>query len=220
MAIPNQPKIYHIVHASNLASIVEDGFLWSDSIMNERGGPPANIGMPGIKSARLAMPVTCHADTCVGQYVPFNFCPRSVMLNIISYANHPNLTYRGGQEPIIHLEADLFEVIGWANANDQRWAFCLGNARAVYATFRSKIEELAMLNWQAIQSKSFRDPDTKEAKQAEFLLEKGFPWHLIERIGYINKSISPTCEVLASITDALKGAAHRPIVDKCNDWYN
>jgi hypothetical protein len=219
MAIPDRPKIYHIVHVNNLASIVSDGYLWSDSKMNQRGGPPANVGMPSIKSARLEMPIGCHPDTFVGQYVPFNFCPRSVMLNIIWYANHPNLEYRDGQGPILHLEADLFKAIDWANENNHRWAFCLGNARAAYASFRSSVGELSEVNWLAVAARDFRNPDIKEAKQAEFLVEKGFPWHLIERIGYLNRSISPTCEVLALITDALKGAAHRPVVENCNDWY-
>ena len=219
MAVPDRPKIYHIVHVNNLASIVGDGYLWSDSEMNKRGGPPANIGMPSIKSARLEMQVGCHPHTFVGQYVPLNFCPRSVMLNIIWYANHPNLVYRGGQGPIIHLEADLFKAIEWAEENNHPWAFCLGNARAAYASFRSSVNELSEINWQAVVARDFRNPDTKEAKQAEFLLKNKFPWDLIERIGYLDKPLLPPSGVLASITDALKGAAHRPVVEKCNDWY-
>jgi hypothetical protein len=142
---PASPKIYHISHVANLAAIVNSGGLFSDAAMVQGGGPPANIGMPNIKHARLTMPVHCHPGTFVGDYVPFNFCPRSVMLNIIWYANHPNLTYRGGQEPILHLEGDLNTVAGWANQNGVRWAFTLANARAVYTSFRASLDHLGDL---------------------------------------------------------------------------
>lgn len=213
MPVPAHPKIYHIVHVDNLASIVSDGYLWSDSNMHKRGGPPTNIGMPSIKAARQSMPVSCHPGTFVGQYVPFNFCPRSVMLNIIWYGNHPNLTYRGGQGPIVHLEADLFETIEWAKYHDHRWAFCLGNARATYASFRASEGELDEINWGAVGARDFRDPDIKEAKQAEFLLKKKFPWHLVERIGVHSPAI------VTRVSQAMQGAAHRPRIEIRREWY-
>ena len=93
--------------------------------------------MSSIKQRRLSLPVKCHPGNCVGDYVPFYFCPRSVMLYLIYRGNHPELTYRGGQGPIIHLEADLSAVVAWANENGRRWAFTLSNAGAVYTQFRS-----------------------------------------------------------------------------------
>ncbi len=53
--------------------------------------------MPEVVSRRRRLPVPCHPGTWVGDYVPFYFCPRSVMLYVISRKNHPSLTYRGGQ---------------------------------------------------------------------------------------------------------------------------
>jgi len=38
MPLPTRPKIYHIVHVDNLASIVADGCLRSDSVMAQRQG--------------------------------------------------------------------------------------------------------------------------------------------------------------------------------------
>jgi hypothetical protein len=46
--------------------------------------------------------------------VPFYFCPRSLMLFVIYRQNHPDLAYRDGQEPIVHQEADLHEVVNRA----------------------------------------------------------------------------------------------------------
>ena len=108
---PTQPKIYHITHEENLPAIVQAGELWSDAAMIQRGGPKMPIGMSSIKQRRLALPVKCHPGDAVGAYVPFYFCPRSIMLFLIYRANNPDLAYRGGQGPILHLEADLHESV-------------------------------------------------------------------------------------------------------------
>jgi hypothetical protein len=169
--------------------------------------------MQNIKTARLAMPVSCHHGSFVGQYVPFNFCPRSVMLNIIWYGNHPAMTYRDGQKPIIHLESDLYQAVQWAESNGRRWAFSLANARAAYTQFRARLDQLDEINWDAVAATDFRHADIKEAKQAEFLMQQSFPWHLVERIGIHSKAIAPR------VANAMAGAIHRPPVEVRANWY-
>lgn len=212
MPVPAQPKIYHIVHVDNLASIVGEGCLWSDSVMVQRQGGTV-IGMGGIKQRRLQLPVTCHAGLTVGQFVPFYFCSRSIMLYVIHCANHPELAYRGGQQPIVHLEADLHSVAQWAVANNRRWAFSLSNAGAVYTQFRTGVGKLNEINWTAVAAEDFRPADIKEGKQAEFLIEQAFPWHLVERIGVHSQGI------VSRVSDAMHGAAHRPGIEIKRDWY-
>ena len=134
---PDRPKIYHITHEENLPAIIAAGGLWSDTVMTQRGGPAESIGMSNIKQRRLTLPVKCHPPDMVGEYVPFYFGPRSIMLYLIDVANHPDLTYRGGQGPIIHLEADFTETVEWASVQKTRWAFTLSNAGAAYTEFRA-----------------------------------------------------------------------------------
>lgn len=212
MPIPDQPKLYHIVHVDNLASIYGDSCLWSDSVMVQRQSGTV-IGMGRIKQRRLALPVSCHPQTFVGEYVPFYFCPRSIMLFVIHCANHPELAYRGGQQPIIHLEADLNQVVQWAEANGRRWAFSLSNAGAVYTQFRSELAQLDEINWDAVAARDFRPADVKEAKQAEFLVQQSFPWHLVERIGVHSQGIAQR------VYAAMNGAGHRPSVEIRREWY-
>ena len=108
MPIPAEPKIYHIVHVDRLPSIIADGWLWCDAEIVRRSPPGTTIGMNGIKQRRLnELTLTSHPDLHVGDCVPFYFCPRSIMLYLIHRANDPELVYRGGQGPIVHLEADL-----------------------------------------------------------------------------------------------------------------
>jgi hypothetical protein len=146
--------------------------------------------------------------------VPFYFCPRSIMLFVIHCANHPELTYRGGQGPIIHLEADLNEVVAWAEAHGVRWAFSLSNAGAVYTEFRAHLNQLGEINWRAVSATDFRAADIKEGKQAEFLLHGFFPWHLVRRVGVHSRAIQ------ARVTALLAGAAHQPPVEvRAGEWY-
>lgn len=213
-APPERPKIYHITHVDNLTRIVADGGLVSDREILARGGPAQTIGMSGIKRRRVEeLNVHCHPGTKVGDYVPFYFCPRSVMLYVIYSANHPELSYRGGQVPIVHLEADLHDVIRWADANERRWAFSLSNAGARYAEFRLRVDELNQLDWDAIGNRDFRDAQVKEGKQAEFLLHERFPFDLMSRIGV--RSV----DVQARAAAAIAALDPRPPVELRPEWY-
>lgn len=123
---PTKPKIYHIVHVDRLPSIVADGGLLCDATISQRqANTGTTIGMSEIKKRRLALPVHCHQGDHVGDYVPFYFCPRSIMLFVIHKANNSELAYKGGQGPILHLVADLYDAVTWADANGIRWRFLL-----------------------------------------------------------------------------------------------
>ena len=211
-AVPAQPRIYHITHVDNLPAVFEDGGLSSDAAMIARGGPAASIGMSSIKQRRLnELHLSSHPDLRVGDCVPFYFCPRSVMLYLIYQGNHPELAYRLGQGPILHFEADLHAVVAWANAQPARWAFTLSNAGSYFFEDRNDLAHLGEINWTAVQARDWRAH--KEGKQAEFLLEYRFPWHLIERIGV------QSANVYRQVVNTLPAHGHRPTVEVRPDWY-
>ena len=213
MPTPPNPKIYHITHLDNLPQIV-DTVLWSDAERINRGLACTVVGMSEIKRRRLEeLEVHCHPGTTVGQYVPFYFCPRSVMLYLLHRGNSPGLTYQGGQRPILHLEADLLATVDWATASGRRWAFSKGNAGAYYTRFFNECDQLDVLDWDLIPQTDWRDPDVKEAKQSEFLLENSFPWHLVERVGVIDNQIAQAASALVD------GANHQPPVEVVRKWY-
>lgn len=217
MPVPAQPKIYHIVHVDRLASVVKDGFLWSDAEMIKRQIGGTTIGMSNIKARRLnELTLSCHLFLRVGECTPFYFCPRSVMLFLIHRRNE-ELTYKGGQEPIVHLEADLHATISWAEQNSRRWAFTLSNAGAYYFEDRADIARLGDINWDAVQTSKWAGAGVsrtiKEGKQSEFLIEKAFPWHLVERIGVHSQAM------VAPVSAAMQNAAHRPRIEIKRDWY-
>ncbi|MBF0105001.1 MAG: DUF4433 domain-containing protein [Deltaproteobacteria bacterium] len=212
-SIPKEPKIYHIVHVDRLASIISEGNLWCDAEIARRFSEGTKIGMGTIKQRRLnELKLSSHPDLHVGDCVPFYFCPRSVMLFVISRANDKELAYRGGQGPIIHLEADLKYAVAWAEKQGLRWAFTLSNAGAYYFEDRSDLTKLDEIDWNAVQEK--RDwRRCKEGKQAEFLIESRFPWELVTRIG-VNSST-----VCNQVNEILRSVVHKPSVQIVEDWY-
>ena len=211
MPPPDKPKIYHIVHVDRLASIVADGALWSDAEVQHRAPPGTIIGMSDIKRRRTTKALDSHPDLCVGDCVPFYFCPRSVMLYVITMANHSELDYRGGQGPIVHLEADLHEAVAWADRHGRRWAFTSTNAAASYAEDYSDLEQLDEIDWNAVEARDWRQ--CRGRKQAEFLIERSFPWLLVRRIGVRSVSIH------GQATAAMRAADHLPDVELRREWY-
>lgn len=219
MTVPAQPKIYHIVHLDKLPAIVASGGLLCDAEMAQVANPQGTvIGMTTIKQRRLqGLTLTSHPGLYVGQCVPFYFCPRSIMLYLIYQANHPELAYKGGQGPIVHIEADLHATVAWAHQQNLRWAFTLSNAGARYFEDRADLARLCDLNWAAIGSTRWSgagiDPSIKEGKQAEFLIERGFPWALVERIGV------RSAQAYQQVMNALPANGHRPPVEVRPEWY-
>lgn len=213
-AAPTNPKIYHITHLDNLAGIVATGSLVSDAKRLTSGLSCSLVGMSTIKQRRLEeIEVACHPGTKVGEYVPFYFCPRSIMLYILHKANNPELTYTGGQRPMLHLQADLNAVITWANTNGVQWAFTSGNAGAYLTSFYDNLADLDKLDWAAVDATDFRDAQVKEGKQAEFLMFDDFPWTLIEQIGVIDSTMA------TNVNTALAAAVHQPAISVKPSWY-
>lgn len=218
MSIPHQPKIYHILHVDRLASVLADGHLWSDKVAQDRTSPGTVIGMNSIKQRRMyENRVASHPGLMVGNCVPFYFCPRSVMLYLIHQGNHPELGYRGGQGPIIHLEADLLHAVAEADRIGRRWAFTLSNAGSSYFEDRADLARLGEINWDAVAANRWSgsgiDAAVKEGKQAEFLVEESFPWHFVERIGV------QSLTVYQQVSNLLSGAGHRPRLEIRQEWY-
>lgn len=217
MPIPAQPKIYHILHVDRLASVMASGGLCSDALVQQQAIPGTTIGMSRIKARRLEMSLTSHPGLKVGECVPFYFCPRSIMLYLIHQANHPELAYRGGQGPIVHLEADLLASIDWANENRRRWAFTLSNAGSAYFEDRASPAHLGEINWDAVVANQWSgqgvDPAIKEGKQAEFLIEHSFPWGLVDRVGV------QTYEIFQRVLGLFHGNPQCPPVEILPQWY-
>ena len=206
-------KIYHIVHIDKLQSIINSGMIYSDAQVIAQNLEGTTIGMSKIKQRRLKLSLSSYPKLHVGECVPFYFCPRSIMLYIIHKGNHQDINYRDGQDYIIHLEADLFKSIDWAEHTGRRWVITYSNAGSYYFNDSNRIEDINNLNWKAINSYYWSESQVKEAKQAEFLCENSFDWGLIDRIG-VNSE-----DTFHKVNHVLQSSYHKPIVEIRNNWY-
>lgn len=204
MTTPFNPHIYHITHIANLTGILAAGGLWSDAQRIARKLDVTNIGHRHIKNRRLSRPVPVAARGHLGDYVPFNFCNRSVMLYPI-HIGHAD--YSDGQDPIVHLVSDVRA----ATALQRPWTFTDRHAELPYAEFYDDLGQLDEIAW-PVMDKTYWSDD-KEERQAEFLVHDFFPWSAVLSIGVHTPARSVE---LAAI---LGQAAHRPPVLVQPTWY-
>jgi len=209
--MPENIKIYHIIHIDTLPYVIADGSLFSDSTMRTRPQCGAIIGMNKIKERRLTLSLTSHQGLHVGECVPFYFCPRSVMLYMFHMRNHSEIDYQGGQEPILHLVADLQRTVVWAEKNSLRWAFTSSNAGSYYFEDYADLKYLNQLDWDAIQANQWSGFQDK--KQAEFLIEGRFPWEMVEGIGVYSS------EWVNRANDIAINEKHKPQIKAIREWY-
>lgn len=217
MSVPSNPDIYHIIHVDKLESIIKEQYLYSDKQVAEKNLTGTNIGMNKIKTRRLSLRLASHSDLNVGECVPFYFCPRSVMLYLIHCKNE-ELSYKGGQDEILHLVSSLREAIEWAEKENLRWAFTLSNAGSFIFEDRCDLKDIGNINWTAVNSTQWGgqgiDPAIKEGKQAEFLLENKFPWSLVKQIGMRNNS-----GLNNRVSQAIRACENKPSLTFQESWY-
>ena len=142
------------------------------------------------------------------------------MLWVIHHPDrYPDLVYRGGQGPIVHLEVDFGDAVDWAELEGLRWAFTTSNAASKNSRDYADRPSLSLIDWEIVN-----DPEwftkyggkgrEKEVKQAEFLVERRFPWRLVCRIGVYSEGVAERVRWL------LEGVAHAPDVEVHREWYH
>lgn len=197
-------KVSHITHINNLLSILDQGCLWSDAKRIELGFANQNIGYDHIKQRRLIRPVSVAAGGTIGQYVPFNFCPRSVMLFVV-HKGHDD--FQGGQDRVLHLISDMDTI----KLTNEHCFFTDIHADLDYAEQIDNFDRIEELDFSRINKKYWQE--FKEEKQAEFLAFESVQWKNIRQIGVKTQAIAD--EVIA----LLQRSEHKPEVVVQPTWY-
>jgi hypothetical protein len=199
--------IYHITHKDNLPGILRATRIWCDAQRIRQGLPCTNIGYSHIKARRLKRRVEVAAGGMLGDYVPFNFCYRSVMLFVISRRHRD---YQSGQGPVVH----LVSTVGAAIDSGRPWAFTDRHAELGYAVYAADIAQEGIVDWSVMPLTRWAYPPVRrEKRQAEFLVHDWFPWSAIQQIGVHDD------QVAAEVMQILASAAHRPEVTVEPAWY-
>ena len=204
----NERPIYHITHLRNLPSILEAGRLWSDAQRVAQSLGTVNIGHTHIKERRRRRPVATSTGGMLGDYVPFNFCNRSVMLYVIHAGSVEG--YDEGQGPVVHLKSS----VGHAIASGRPWAFTDRHAELAYAKYFESIEDEGEVDWKVMPLTFWAGSDeTKERRNAEFLLHDWCPFEMFEEIGVM------TAEIAKEVKAMLKNSGFSPRVSVQRSWY-
>ena len=203
-------KIFHITHISNLPSILANSGLFPDSAMRAAGRSHTRIGYEHIKQRRLSRPVSTAEKGFLGDYVPFNFCPRSVMLYVISTGSVDG--YEGGQGDVVHLVSTVQTAID----SGEPWTFTDRHAELGYARYFQSKDGLKHVDWDVMPLKQWGgagNDDIKEKRQAEFLVHRFFPWKSIVQIGVVSSTIA------AAVNKLIRTSSHQPDVLIEPKWY-
>jgi hypothetical protein len=206
MTVPADPEIYHITHIMNLPGILKESCLWSDARRIRHGFAVENIGHMHIKERRRRRVVPVGAGGMLGDYVPFNFCPRSVMLFAVN-KGHPD--YGGGQDEIVHLRSTARTAI----STGRPWAFTDRHAELNYAAYHDDLDDLDDINWDVMSTRYWAEPEIREVRQAEFLVYDWFQWDAILEIGVINDAMA------TRVRSLLGPSTTKPVVNVQRSWY-
>lgn len=186
MTTPRCGLLFHFTHVDNLATVVAEGALLSDSAVEAQGCLTVEAGSPAIKSRRRQRLVPCGPRGAVGDYVPFYFAARSPMMYQIARGGVP--TFAGDHRDLVYIVSDVEQAI----QAGLRFVISDRNAAVAVADFKTDPAVLGELNtsaprsefidWGLMQAQWWQDtaeaPDRMERRMAEFLVLDRFPLDL------------------------------------------
>lgn len=181
----NKKFCYRITHRDNLPHILSYGLV-NKNHLNAASNFVA-IGNPEIIDVRGTSLVGLDGYGYIGDYIPFYFTPRSVMMfNILTGYYKPRVPQRSKDE-IIVIRCLVEEL-----ATRPQWFFTDGQANDGESRHYSDLKQLDKIDWACIQQSQFSksdDYDRPRRYQAEFLVKDFVPSACFESICIYNKKM-------------------------------
>lgn len=176
---------YRIIHINNLPLLLQNGIV--NKHHPDASSDYIEIGNPEIIDVRSTSPVKIENYGMIGDYVPFYFTPKSIMLyNIITGYRHPIVQKRNRSEILVIrcLIEHLSEL--------PKWFFTDGQGNDMASSHYNNLSDLEQIDWSCIQqsnfSKSDGDYDRPRRYQAEFLVHGAVPLEKIESLNVFDQS--------------------------------
>jgi hypothetical protein len=178
---------YRITHIQNLPLILENGIVNKNH--RDADGNYIEIGNPEIIDVRSTTPVRIDGYGMIGDYVPFYFTPKSMMLfNIITGYRAPVVPKRRQNEILVIrcLITDLTKLTKWFFTDGQ------ANIKDGSVKHYNNLSYLHEIDWESIQQSNFSkndgDYDRPRRYQAEFLVNSKVPLKFIESLNVYNQN--------------------------------
>lgn len=203
---PEKALIFRIVHADNIARVLETGCHCRSTVEGE--APYAEIGNQELIQKRTQRAVPCGPGGTLSDYVPFYFTPYTPMLyNIKTGYGVPKKPL----EDIVILVSSLRHI----QKNKIRFVFSDRHAYLKTAQFSDDLDDLDRIIWPVLQVRDFKRDDTDkfEKYQAEALVYKHVPVTALIGIVCYNQTMRDQVRQLA-----LERGIDVEIIAK-NSWY-
>ena len=189
---------FRITHRDNLVHILTNGIV--NKYHKKNDGAFVSIGNPEIIDVRSSTRVNLNDYGCVGEYVPFYFTPRSIMLyNIVTGYQAPKVRLRSKDE-IIVIRCLIAKL-----AEQPKWFFTDGQANDGESIHYNDLKYLNKIDWNCIQKSDFSktdgDYDRQRRYQAEFLVHEFVPVLSIESICVYNEQMKESTEDILTAMD-------------------
>ena len=170
---------YRIYHIENLKKILRVGLCCKTHPLSTTDF--VRIGNPQIIEARSATKVRINDYGNIGDYIPFYFTPRSIMLYNIVTGYWAPLVPKILKKDIIIIRCEITKL-----SNVNRFFFTNGQANDALTKHYNDLSKINKIDWENIQngnfSKSDGDFDRPRRYQAEFLVYYHVPVNAIESI--------------------------------------
>jgi hypothetical protein len=175
---------YRIYHIENLNRILQVGLCSKNHPLSTSDFVP--IGNPQIINTRSSTKVRINGYGNIGDYIPFYFTPRSIMLYNIVTGYWAPLVPKISKSDIIVIRCEINQLI-----KVNRFFFTNGQANDALTRHYNDLSKLNKIDWANIQnsnfSKSDDDFDRARRYQAEFLVYYHVPVEAIESIIVYNE---------------------------------
>ncbi len=187
MSIVNADKkfCYRITHIQNLPFILQNGMVNKHHGQADR--EYINIGNPEIIDVRSTASVRIEGYGKIGEYVPFYFTPKSMMLfNIVTGYKVPLVPKRSKSEILVI--RCLIEKL----TKLPQWFFTDGQGNDMTTHHYNDLKDIDSIDWENIQQSNFNksdgDYDRPRRYQAEFLVRGEVPCSSIESLNVYNEA--------------------------------
>lgn len=182
----NKKYCYRIIHRDNLGHILKNGIV--NKLHKDADTDFVAIGNLEIIDVRSSTQVKIDGYGNIGEYVPFYYTPRSIMLfNIVTGYYAPKVPRRNKDEIIVI--RCLIEKL----AHNSKWFFTDGQANDGETNHYNDLSYLNNIDWACIQQSNFNksdgDYDRQRRYQAEFLVYDSVPVNCIESISVYNRTM-------------------------------
>jgi len=178
---------YRICNIRNLPHILEAGLCTKNHPSASKEFHP--IGNPDIIGTRDTTRVRIDGYGNIGEYIPFYFTPRSIMLYNIVTGYWAPVVPKLPKEEILVIRSEIAVL-----SRNARFFFTDGQANAAYSNHYNDLKDLDKIDWESIQQSNFQksdlDTDRPRRYQAEFLVHSHVPLESIESFLVYNENVA------------------------------